>query len=166
MVVGWSKFSGICLTSSATSLPAKSSGVNCVSLPGAGFVRTKDHVTSNYRPFYIFCSIVLPQCHSVMEHRQTSPSMCLPPCFLFTATSVFFQDADRKAANTRVIFQAFAMPRKGLKKTMDEAQAQFNSMFSYSPGYLLIPFSFSFFFFYNYPSFPSVLLTTIPFFRS
>ena len=40
-------------------------------------------------------------------------------------TEIFvFQDKERREVKSRIICQAFAMPRKGLKKTLDEAQAQ------------------------------------------
>ena len=42
-------------------------------------------------------------------------------------TVPFLQKEVRTKANARAILQAFAMPRKGLKKIMDEAQEQARS---------------------------------------
>ena len=66
-----------------------------------------------------------------MGHLRTDPdaplSLLYPKNVAYFHNSSFLQKEVRTKANAQAILQAFAMPRKGLKKIMDEAQEQARS---------------------------------------
>ena len=56
-----------------------------------------------------------------------SPIVIIPENVAYFHNSSFLQKEVRTKANAQAILQAFAMPQKGLKKIMDEAQEQARS---------------------------------------